>query len=215
MLKYVITLALLFSASTVYSVTIDISGVITSVGDPANVLDGYVYVGASFTGSYTYNMAPDTTYHGTNISQYLYTSNAVHVVIDINGLIFETDVSDPHMIIEIHNDRDVTNDVFLWHSYNNVVSSGIGIDTISWNLQDDSRTALTSTALPDSAMNLSDWLDMNLFNISNTTITGPEVNIYDIKGTVTSTAIAPAVPEPMTIVLALLGSVSLVLKRFF
>ncbi|MEW6534374.1 MAG: hypothetical protein AB1454_02000 [Candidatus Auribacterota bacterium] len=212
-MKYIIVLVIFFAASTTYALTVNISGTITQVSDSSNSLGGAVSAGDTFSGSYTYDDTPDVIYNGTNISQYEYTTGINGVKIEINGLTFETDLSSLYFLVEVHNDRAVTNDVFLWHSYYNTVSSGIPVDTISWELKDNSRTALTSTHLPDTVMDLSAWPDFNWLAIHSAAVVGSDVFIYDIYGTVTFTEAAPAIPEPLSLLLCAIGGILIKLRK--
>lgn len=211
MRNYVIALIMFFAASTGYSLTVTISGTITNVNDPFNIFGGTIAAGDSFSGSYTYDDTPDTVYTGTDLKQYLFTTGMNGVSIEINGLIFATNFSNTNFLVEIHNDRASTNDVFLWHSYANTALSSTDIGVISWYLHDNSRTALSSTDLPNTAMDLSDWPDFNFLQIENSA----GISTYYIDGEVTVTEAVPAIPEPLSLVLCTISIVFLSMRKIF
>lgn len=216
-MKKFIAVLILFIASSGYALTVNISGEITEVFNSTpsgDVFGGAITVGDTFTGYYTYDFTPDMEDHRTNISDYLFSSGNNGVYININGIEFRSDLANLSFLVEIANNYNLTiphpqTDFFLWHSYNNVLVSGIDINTISWTMSDYSGTALSNTELPTTALNLSDFPDGAGYNFDITFN-----NFSDgIRGKVTFTEIAPVVPEPLSIVLLSISTVLFWLRK--
>jgi len=206
-MKKLILFFLLFSYSTGYSLTVDFSGTVTTVNDSFDSFGGAISVGDTFSGSYMYDNTPDIVDPGTNLVQYQFKTGLNGVTIHIGSLTFQTDLSDPNLLVRVHNDRDLSNDVFHWISYNNLDTEGVIVETISFRLNDDTRTALDSTDLPNTAPDLSLWDPRRLW------ITGGFLAEIDIIGDITFAETAPAVPEPLSLILCCLGSAAIWLKK--
>lgn len=216
-MKKIIVLIIFLIASTGYSLTVNISGVIHVVADDHNVWDGYIAAGDTFTGSYTYDDTPDWVNHATYHSTYHYLTGTNGVTIQLNDFVFKSDLSNLDFSVSVHNDRnDVIDSFSILSKYSIVVSpdsSVTGNTYIHWSLGDTTMTAVSNTDLPDTAMNLSDW-NSNSFMISDYGFVYPYYP-YIIAGEVTSTEVASTIPEPLSLLLCTLSIFLLWLRKRF
>jgi hypothetical protein len=181
-------------------ITIAITGVVDGFGDNGNYLEGKVHVGDAITGTYTYESTiPDSDpYDDPAVGFYCNYGSPCGVSLTVDGFNFKTDPANTKFLIEIDNNNSGI-DGYLIRSYNNLaISNGSPVETISWELQDNTCTAFSSDALPTTAPILSQWQTNSLwFGMSR---------YYGIGAHVTS---ATLIPEPATILLFGLGILSL------
>jgi len=181
-------------------ITIELTAEIAEVDDISGLLEGNVNVGDTITGSYTYDSAkPDSEPLETG-GAYDYLSAPYGITLSAGGFVFQTDPDNVDFRIDILNNH-LGQDGYVLRSYNNLpLSNGVGIEYISWQLDDYSCTALSTDALPKTPPVLEDW--ESIFGI--TIKYGPRGSSM-IRAHVTS-----AVPEPGTVFLLGLGGLALI-----
>jgi hypothetical protein len=194
-----VLVSVLFLCSTsanAESITVAISGHVTSCyqnGRPQDIQLGstQISIGDAITGTYTF----DTAISG--LSGYDYYAPPAGVSLEINGLTFQTNPNNVWFLIGITNNDSLGQDVYSWRSYYNLfpLSNGFS-DTISWQLEDDTGTALSSNAFPLTAPDVSKWRGNGL------QIDSARGGNYVILGAVTS---AVLVPEPCSLLLLMSG----------
>jgi hypothetical protein len=182
------------------SVTIQISGNVTSLGGYTEAIPSSIYAGVTFTGTYTYDSSAIDSGSGH------YTFDAPYGIdLSLGGYEFKTPLDHVGQFeINIAND-DTTNGVMDYYSvlsgYPNISAPSIGftINDISWILRDSTHSALASADLPTTAPILMDW-DYNVLNIHGTY--GPDRHGLSIYGTITQTML---IPEPLSAALMAIG----------
>ncbi len=184
-------------------ITIGIEAVVNNVTNGYN-LEGKVTVGSTITGSYTYDTDTLDTNPTSFIGGYSYNSSSCGITLNIDELVFYTNIYNVDFRMTIVNDSpDIPGDGYSWCSYNNNdLDNGAKVDSIYWQLIDNTGTALSSTALPTTAPVLSDWAYNDL------SISGPGYgsDYFFIGATVTS---AVLIPEPATLLLFSIGTLLL------
>jgi hypothetical protein len=169
-------------------ITIAITGQVTGVEDQYGHLENKIHVGDSITGTYIY----DSIASGP---PYDYYSNPCGISLYAGGFNFKTDQNNVHLHISVINNDLLGYDGYSMTSYNNLsLSNGALVESINWQLEDTTGTALSSDALPLTAPDLSRW-NSNLLRITHD-------RDFTIDATVTS---AVLIPEPATVFLFSLG----------
>jgi hypothetical protein len=150
-------LATLGGVAQAQDVTVSFKGTITNShsASPNNPVAD-VTVGMPFTGYYTYNLSTPDTHGWPTVGDYQHSSAPYGVTVTIGNRTFKTDPANVNFLIELCNDLYGT-DNFVFHSYNNVESSGLPVSMISWGTYDPTQTVLTNTDLPSGPLNLSQW----------------------------------------------------------
>jgi hypothetical protein len=97
--------------------------------------------------------------------------------------------------------EDYLEDVYLLRSYNNLpLSNGAFVEHILWQIQDRTASALSSTDLPQTPPNLSDWesvVGMSIYGCSEAEFPGYcATNRFSIHARVTAAELDDAVPVP-------------------
>jgi len=184
-------------------ITIEIEAVVDSVWDEANYLEGGISPGDTITGTYTYDLLTADSEPLGYGGLYEHDNPPAGISLHGGGFDFRTDPDNVDFVVAILNDYPPFAKDQVWMtSYNNLpLSNGLAVDSISWQLDDPSATALDSTALPGGPLILDDWL------LNPLLIHGPSRGAcFGISAHVIS-----AIPEPCTILL--LGAGVLFLRK--
>ena len=148
-------------------IRIEITATVSLVDDPDNLLTNRVAPGDIITGFYTYNSFAVDSNPLPEVGDYRYNTAPNGIRLDVNGLRFGTNPVDVDFLLEVVNNyQNLDNYVVI--SYNNLFAvSAMGefvTNTIDWQLDDPTQTALSSTALPRTAPVLSNW--QSIFGLS-------------------------------------------------
>ncbi len=197
--SFVLGLACLAPADPI---TIQISGEVNSLGGYTEAIPDTIYAGVAFTGTYTYNSSTADSDSNPQRGEYVYDS-PYGISILVGGYEFKTAPSHTGQV-EM---RILTNDLYIVFSDENVSIPSVDfeVDTIRWDLHDNTYDAISSDALPTTAPVLDDW-NYNVLKIYGAY--GPNRTGLAIYGTVTQ-----ATPEPLTGVLMTLGVLFLRRRR--
>jgi len=182
-------------------VTIAIEGVVDYVDDPYGLLPAEITPGDAITGIYTYDTATADSNPFSMYGSYRHVA-PYGIFLTVGDLSFESSAPATDFLVGIGNDYPPNDDYYLL-SYNNYsLSNGTPVDYISWQLDDPTGTALSSTDLTGDAPILSNW-QSNILSITAD-------RMYAIKGHVESVTI---VPEPATPALLAIGALAMGRKR--
>lgn len=183
-------------------VTIQLTAEITGIYDPADLLEGKFTAGDIITGSYIYDSSTQDLFPSNpRVGAYWHYAPPCGISLSTGSFVFQTNPDDVEFLVGIYNRSD--GDGYLLRSYNNLLlSSGVEVDHISWQLDDYSATALSSDALPTTPPILEDWENNNLL-----------IKFGDKGSSGISARVTTAVPEPATILLLALGSLLLTRRR--
>jgi len=148
-------------------IKIEIRATVSLVDDPDNLLNNTVAPGDIITGIYTYNSFAVDSNPLPEVGDYRYTTAPNGIRLNVNGLTFGTNPADVDFLLEVVNNyQNLDNYVVI--SYNNLFAvSAMGesvTNTIDWQLDDPTQTALSSTALPRTPPVLSNW--QSIFGLS-------------------------------------------------
>ncbi len=185
-------------------ITIQIEGVVDTVEDDGDYLEDQIHVGDIITGYYVFDSdTPDQDWlwgeESPSIGRYHYFEAPYGVFLNVNGLVFETDLLNVNFLVGVSNDNPSGADVYWITSYNNdALLNGTTVDSIGWQLEDPTGTILSSDALLVEAPHLLDW-EFNHLRLDG------ERGEYMIHGHILS-----AVPEPCTLLFLGLGILSVV-----
>jgi hypothetical protein len=123
------------------------------------------------------------------------------------GLTMQSDPSNVDFLVEIVNDHGTPGrDNYLLRSYNNLhnLPVALGNTHISWQLDDDTSTALDSTDLPLLPPNLADFSQDFGFTMTGS-LDEFGFDYFLVRGEITSAQLnpspEPAIPEPSTFVI--------------
>ena len=200
---------ILTAASTTHAaiVQIAITARVSQVDDTANLLEGNIAPDDLITGTYTYDSdTPDTNPLST-VGDYWHNSEPFGVQLIAGSLSFESDFSNIDFLVELVNNAIYDqSDGYIFISYNNLpVLNNIGIEYISWQLDDPTGNAISSINLPTGPPILSDWQSIAGLTIKSEKI-GVNHDTFYIKSHVES---AVLVPEPGMICLSSIGVLGL------
>jgi len=203
----VLVLALAAPTTHAAIVTIAIEGNVTWVDDQGGLLDGQISTGTAMTGSYTYDTSIAPNYIGDFTTIYVFTDPPCRMILNINSIIFQTNPSNPELELALTDNAfpDGEDGYVLSSAQNQSVMGNIGVESMSWQLVDDSGTALSNRELLLSAPNLEAWPSRNVFQITSDKI-GENYDRFFIHLEVTS---ATLVPEPITMIFMLAGGIFL------
>jgi hypothetical protein len=172
------------SVSAATLITINITAEVADIDDPDNMLGGAVEVGDTIKGSYTYDSTTPDSNPSSTVGDYNHSRSPNGIKLNVGEFLFRTAPNNVVFVVEIVNDHgDPASDNYLLRSYNNI-SDGPPVTHISWQLDDPTSTALSSTDLPTVPPVLTDW--QSIFGL---TIEGedPEAGSgYFIRAHVTS-----------------------------
>jgi hypothetical protein len=204
-----LVLLLSFTPIKAEIITIGLTGLVDYVDDPYNLLQGSVSVDNPITGYYTYESTTPDTNPSSTVGDYWHYSAPAGVSLTVGGYTFKTDLSDVKFLMEVVNNHS-SMDNYLFGSYNNLsLSNGVPVMHVSWQLDDYSGTALSSTDLPTTAPVLADW-QYDYLHLSGG-YSEPVKQEFLITGHVISVQL---IPEPATLILLMTGGLLLNRKRF-
>jgi hypothetical protein len=191
-------------------ITIGFSGLVDSVGDEYNLLEGAVQSGNSISGFYIYDSnTPDSEQTNVNLGFYQHSTSPYGMTITIAGLTFQTDTANVDFAIAIRDNYNEPWDYYTVTSNSNLpLDNGLSIDALWWSLNDHSGTVFSSDALPFTPPDLLQWQG-NALQVSGGSYPFPspsEKTLFDITGHVTDVWL---VPEPTTLLLFSLGGLFL------
>jgi hypothetical protein len=165
-------------------VRIVIRATVSLVDDPDNLLNNTVAPGDIITGIYIYDSFAVDSNPLPEVGDYRYTTAPNGIRLSVNGLNFGTDPADVDFLLEVVNNYQNL-DNYVLHSYNNLFAvSATGefvTNTISWQLDDPTQMALSTTELPRKPPVLSNW--QSIFGL---TIDSSGDNHFLIRANVTS-----------------------------
>lgn len=179
-------------------VRVDLYGEVNSVIDPAGLLGGQVSVLDAVTGFYRFDTStPDSKPLNSNEGEYQQTTPGCGISLNINGMLFTSNPNPQNMnfLIKVINDTD-SNDRYLVSSTVNLpTAGGLEVSFIRWQLEDGTRTALSSDALV--AATQGQW-GSNVLEITFRGGGGGGRIVADIS-------YAEIVPEPATVLMISFG----------
>ncbi len=177
----VATLCLLLglpNAGETSPITVAITGTVRSVDDFPGVLGGAINPGDTITGFYTYDSATPDSNSLETVGDYWHTTAPFGISLTVAGLTFQTDPNNVSFLVEIVNDHAPgipPTDNYVLHSYNNLFAVSVPdelgpgpMNVISWQLDDPTALALSSTDLPTTPPVLSDWQSLFGLDIMST-----------------------------------------------
>lgn len=164
-------------------------GVIEYNDDPAFLLDDSITVGGSFEGFYLFDTTtPDTNFDST-VGDYWHNRSQSGIVVKMGNYVFRSNPQHVNFLMEVV-DRP-NQDNYLLRSYTNVCSKPLGVDHISWQLDDSTGTAVSDANLPATPPVLSSWQSTSGFYVR-----GDARMPFMIRGKITVITETPAViPE--------------------
>ena len=179
-------------------ITIEIEGVVDSVSDDGNYLEGKIKAGDIIRGFYVYeSTTPDSSPLDTVQGNYWHYAPPAGIALTVGGFNFMTDPFNIAFHLAIRNNSLSGDDSYWLASHNNLpLSNGTAVESIWWQLNDNTGSALSSDALPTTFPFLGDWQG-NVLGIDAD-------RRYGIHAHITS-----AVPEPATIILIVGGALFL------
>lgn len=182
-------------------VTIQIEAIVDSVDDPFGYLEGTISPSDIITGSYTYDLSTPDTNPSLYVGDYEHRASPSGIFLSVGSSEFRTDLGNVNVFVEVVNNNGGI-DAFLVQSDNNLpLPNGMSVNSISWTLIDDTKSALSSDALLSTPPVLDDW-EFNRLSFGG----GTRARGFVVEGHVTS-----AIPEPGT--MALFGLSGLLIRR--
>jgi hypothetical protein len=148
-------------------IRIEITATVSFIDDPDNLLNNAVAPGDTITGIYSYDSSAVDSNPLEQVGDYRYTTAPNGIRLNVNGLSFVTNPADVDFLIELVDNYE-NSDNYVVISYNNLFAvSATGtfvLNTIDWQLDDPTQTALSSPALPRTPPVLSNW--QSIFGLS-------------------------------------------------
>jgi hypothetical protein len=158
-------------SATCAQIGIEIRATVRSVDDPDNLLNNTVAPGDIITGMYSYNSFAVDSNPLPEVGDYRYITAPNGIRLKVNGLTFGTDPAEVDFLLEVANNYE-NSDNYVLISYNNLfavsATGGFVTNTIEWQLDDPTQTALSSAALPRTPPVLSNWQSIFGLTISST-----------------------------------------------
>jgi hypothetical protein len=191
-------------------IKIGFAGLVDSVGDDYNLLQGAVHSGDSISGFYIYDSSTsDSEPTNINLGFYQHSTSPYGMTITIAGLTFQTDPANVDFAIAIRDNYNEPWDYYTVTSNSNLpLDNGLSIDALWWQLDDHSGTVFSSDALPLTPPDLSQWQG-NALQVNGGSYPFPspgEKTLFGITGHVTDVWL---VPEPATLLLFSLSALFL------
>lgn len=169
------------SSAAAQDVTFNFSGTITQLeGSPF----ADIALGTPFTGSYTFNLSTPNQGALPSVGDYWHQAPPYGVVVQIGSHVFRTDPAAVEFLIEVVNDHYSGFDNYLFRSYRNLPTDGMDVGFISWQLDDPTHSALSSTALSSVPPVLSQWQQWFGFEVDGANME------YVIRGQITAISVA-------------------------
>jgi hypothetical protein len=184
-------------------ITIEIEAVVSYVEDTGNYLEGKIGLGSIITGYYTYESTTQDSSPADPVQgNYWHYSPPAGIYLSVGGFNFQTDPTNVEFQVFIRNNNQSGDDVYGVGSSNNLaLVNGTIVNTIYWQLNDHTASALLSDALPTTPPVLTKWQSNHL------RLEGQGLNFL-VDAQVTT-----AIPEPSTFLLFGLGTL-LLRKRY-
>ncbi len=184
-------------------ITIEVEGVVDDVRDQAGHLEGKVEVGDIIIGWYTYDTSTPDSAPSPSGALYEHYNSPAGISLSIGDFNFRTNPDNVDFAIGILNDYPPSmKDQFWLTSYNNLpLPNEAIVDIISWQLDDPTGTALSSTDLLPGPPILDNW--ESVFGL------GIQIGKSHIRGHITS-----AIPEPVTMIFLTLGGLFLRKRKY-
>lgn len=149
-------------------IRIEITATVSLIDDPDNLLNNAVAPGDTITGMYTYDSSAEDSNPLDQVGDYCYTTAPNGIRLNVNGLTFATNPRDVNFLLELADNYE-NSDNYVVISYNNLFAvSATGafvMNTIDWQLDDPTQTALSSPVLPKTPPVLSNWQSIFGLNI--------------------------------------------------
>ena len=132
---------------------------VQNVYDPGESLRDGIRVGDLMRGTVTYDLTTRDTDPRPTVGRYEHRRPPYGILIEAGPFIFQTDPNRVDFSIVVSNDRGVPpRDIYqLTSSRNLPLHNGAAVSRISWELVDESHTALDSTRLPATPPRLNRW----------------------------------------------------------
>jgi hypothetical protein len=163
-------------------------GRVAEVEDEANLLLGSVKAGDLVTGSFHFHGGVMEQGTGESQGVYLFQSGA-GITLQAGAARFGSDASRPQIRVELSNNEqqhEAAVDRFLLRSYVNLpVNQIASVEHISWQLEDESGSALASKSLPGKALDLAAWDSVHGLVITGAAA-GDETRVYRVRAHVHS-----------------------------
>lgn len=124
-----------------------VTGDVTLVDDMASALGGQINVGDRLYVDYVYDPSTPDSNAAAEVGDYWHTTAPYGVYVNMGPWALRSDPANVNFLVEYVNDY-YNLDNFVFHSYNNITAMGPALDVeiISWQLDDPTMSALTSTA---------------------------------------------------------------------
>jgi len=189
-------LALSATGARAAVITIQIEAIVDTVWDDGNYLEGKIEPGDMITGFYVYeSTTPDSSPLDPVQGNYWHYAPPAGIALTVGGFNFMTDPFNVAVHVAIRN--DVPDDIYVIGSSNNLpLSNGTVVQSIYWQVNDPTRSAFSSDALPTTTPVLSDW-ERNHLRMYADRMWGVDAHV------------SSAIPEPTTILFLGLGAVLL------
>jgi len=211
MAVFFVVLALSASSIRAEIIEINITAEIDYIDDLDGLLNGQLSVGSIISGSYIYDSATPDSSLEPDYGEYLHTNWPYGITLNAGGFAFQTDPDNVEFYVGIENGYIGIQDTYGLRSYNNLpLYDNVSVGHISWQLDDSTGTALSSTALPTTPTVLEGWdFDWGI------RITGgiPDEEGKFIERFIIRAPVTYVIPEPATFLLLALGGLALLLKR--